>query len=59
MPCCCLVDEGVALHTLPDLKLVSLASRSAKATAFAWSAATRQLAVANKKKVSTYRWVGA
>lgn len=47
-------DDGVNLHTLPELQQRAQATRSAKATAFAWEPVKRVLAVAVKKKVITH-----
>jgi hypothetical protein len=45
-------DDGVQLHSLPELRLVSTASRTARgAAAFAWDDARQLLVTAWRKKV--------
>jgi hypothetical protein len=56
LPCLLLLlllpDDGVQLHSLPELQLVSTASRTARgAAAFAWDDGRQLLATAVRKKV--------
>lgn len=46
-----LTDEGVSLHTLPDMSLKCLALRSKGGSAFAWHEERQLLAVAVKRRV--------
>lgn len=46
-----LTEEGVSLHTLPDMSLKCLALRSKGGSAFAWQEDLKVLAVAVKRKV--------
>ncbi|WIA17457.1 hypothetical protein OEZ85_014302 [Tetradesmus obliquus] len=51
-----LSDDGVQLHRLPELQLVSAASRTARgAAAFAWDEGRQLLATAVKKKVISHQ----
>eukprot|EP00879_Flechtneria_rotunda_P024756 GHRR01026263.1.p2 GENE.GHRR01026263.1~~GHRR01026263.1.p2 ORF type:complete len:170 (+),score=65.75 GHRR01026263.1:82-591(+) len=50
-----LSDEGVQLHSLPELQLVSAASRTGRAAAFSWDEGRQLLATAIKKKVITHQ----
>eukprot|EP00882_Tetradesmus_deserticola_P020833 GHRQ01022517.1.p1 GENE.GHRQ01022517.1~~GHRQ01022517.1.p1 ORF type:complete len:242 (+),score=84.23 GHRQ01022517.1:280-1005(+) len=51
-----LSDDGVQLHSLPELQLVSTASRTARgATAFAWDDARQLLVTAVRKKVISHQ----
>ena len=50
-----LTDDGAALHALPALAPLATAPRSGKAAALAWCGARRELAVASKRRVVTYR----
>ncbi|GBF95524.1 hypothetical protein Rsub_07874 [Raphidocelis subcapitata] len=54
----CLTDDGLSLHSLPELRPLAAAPRSARATAFAWNPGRREAAVAARKKVVTYRLAG-
>lgn len=44
-------DDGVSLHSLPDLQLQSTATRTARASCFAWDEGRQLLVTAAKKKV--------
>eukprot|EP00878_Enallax_costatus_P036589 GHUV01041105.1.p1 GENE.GHUV01041105.1~~GHUV01041105.1.p1 ORF type:complete len:273 (+),score=55.05 GHUV01041105.1:272-1090(+) len=57
---CCLLcvmcaDDGVHLHSLPDLQLTAAASRTARASAFSWDDGRRLLVTAIKRKVVSHQ----
>lgn len=53
-----LSEDGVNLHTIPQLKLTCQASRTRSATSFAWNGASSMLCVAIKKKLHIYHYSG-
>lgn len=53
-----LSEDGVNLHTIPQLNLTCQASRTRAATRFAWSESSSMLCVAVKKKLMVYRYSG-
>ena len=53
-----LSEDGVNLHTIPQLKLTCQASRTRSAARFAWSESSSMLCVAVKRKLAIYRYDG-
>jgi hypothetical protein len=51
-------DDGVNLHSLPDLAPRAAAAHSARAAALAWHPGRCELAVASKRKVIAHRLAG-
>lgn len=53
-----LSEDGVNLHTIPQLNLTCQASRTRSATRFAWSESSSMLCVAVKRKLAIYCYDG-
>lgn len=53
-----LSEDGVNLHTIPQLNLTCQANRTRSATRFAWNEAASMLGVAVKKKLIMYHYNG-
>lgn len=53
-----LSEDGVNLHTIPQLNLTCQASRTRSASSFAWNEASSMLCVAVKKKLHVYHYNG-